>query len=87
MLNRRYTESPVHQPTLILLFFQETWVTKDRRALWVAMEKLVPLVLKVFATYFLPHSLPGSWRGRSTMLAGRPVLPGGCAYFCVLDTW
>lgn len=26
---------------------KETWVTKDRRAVWVAMEKLVPLVLKV----------------------------------------
>lgn len=26
---------------------KETWGTKDRKALWAAMEKLVPLALKV----------------------------------------
>lgn len=54
-------------------------MTKDRRAVWVAMEKLVPLVLKVFATHFLPHSLPGSWPGCSRTAADEPVLPAGRA--------
>lgn len=26
---------------------KETWGTKDRKAVWVVMERLVPLVLKV----------------------------------------
>lgn len=30
-------------------------MTKDRKAVWVAMEKLVPLVRKVFPMHFLPH--------------------------------
>jgi hypothetical protein len=29
-------------------FLQATWGTKDRKAVWAAMERLVPLELKVF---------------------------------------
>ena len=34
-------------------------MTKDRKVAWVAMEKLVPLVLKVFPKHPGSRSLPG----------------------------
>lgn len=48
MLERRETKA--HQDGLEELAPQEikeTWVTKDRKAVWVAMEKSDPSVLKV----------------------------------------
>lgn len=77
----RWVRLPVQRPTLSPCFPQETWVTKDRKAVWVAMEKLVPLVLKVFVTHPLPHTprlaAPGTENNyRRDSLAGSHVHAG-----------
>lgn len=55
-------------------------MTKDRRAVWVAMEKSVPLVLKVFATHPCSH-IPsrGSGAGAGERLQTGRLLLSVCS--------
>lgn len=42
---------PVPWPTVILLFLQETWATKDRKAVWGVTGRSAPLAPKVFCSH------------------------------------